>query len=85
MSKNVSKVPLRTRKPNLALRGLRLNKGLSPNGLSELTGVSAQTIRLSERGHVPSPRVMFELARFFEVEVLDIWPLPGQEKALARG
>jgi DNA-binding XRE family transcriptional regulator len=85
MSANVSRVSLRTRKPNLALTGHRLNKGLSPNGLSGLTGVSAQTIRLAEKGHLPSPRVMFELAQFFEVEVLDIWPLPGQEKALVRG
>lgn len=68
------------KKPNLALVGLRLNRGLSPNELAGLTEVSAETIRLAEKGHIPSPRVMFALADFFEVDVLDIWKLRGQSK-----
>lgn len=68
----------RNRKPNLVLMGLRLNRGLSVNDLSRLTGVSAPTIRMTEAGHVPGPRIQFALAEFFEVEVLHIWPLPGQ-------
>jgi DNA-binding XRE family transcriptional regulator len=68
------------RKPNLTLIGLRLNRGLSPNELAGLVDVSAETIRLAEKGHIPSPRVMFELAGFFEVEVVSIWPLKGQER-----
>lgn len=69
----------RTRKPNLVLTGLRVNRGLSPNDLSRFTGVSAGTIRLAEKGHTPGPRIQFELAEFFGVAVLDIWPIPGLE------
>lgn len=76
-------LPRRTRKPNLTLTGLRLNRGLSQRGLSALTGVSAATIGLAERGHVPSPRVQFELAEFFGVQVLDIWPIPGLDREAA--
>jgi transcriptional regulator with XRE-family HTH domain len=65
---------------NLTLVGLRLNRGLSPKELAELAGVSAETIRIAERGHIPSPRVMFALADFFDVEVLHIWPLKGSER-----
>lgn len=72
------KVRATRKKPNLTLTALRLNRGLSPNDLARLTGVSAETIRLTEKGHEPGPRIKFELAEFFEVEVLDIWPLPGQ-------
>jgi transcriptional regulator with XRE-family HTH domain len=67
----------RNRKPNLTLMGLRLNRGLSINDLARLTGVSAPTIRLTEDGHVPGPRIQFALADFFGVEVLHVWPLPG--------
>jgi transcriptional regulator with XRE-family HTH domain len=68
------------KQPNLTLLGLRLNRGLSPAELAGLTGVSAETIRLAEKGHIPSPRVMFALADFFEVEVLDVWPLKGVDQ-----
>lgn len=68
-------------RPNLTLIGLRLNHGLSPRDLAHLTGVSASTIRLAEKGHIPGPRVMFALAEFLGVEVLDIWPLPGRTRA----
>jgi transcriptional regulator with XRE-family HTH domain len=69
------------KKPNLTLVGLRLNRGLSPRDLAGFSGVSAETIRLAEKGHIPSPRVMFALADFFDVEVLHIWPLKGQERS----
>lgn len=72
----------RIRKPNHQLMGLRLNRGLSPNELARLTGVSAPTIRLAEAGHIPQPRIQFALAEFFGVEVVDIWPLPGHRVAV---
>jgi transcriptional regulator with XRE-family HTH domain len=67
----------RNRKPNLTLKALRLNRGLSVNDLAYLAGVSAPTIRLTEAGHIPGPRIQFALAEFFGVAVLHIWPLPG--------
>ena len=73
----------RNRKPNLVLQAHRLNRGLSPNDLARLTGVSAPSIRLAEAGHVPGPRIQFALAEFFGVQVLDIWPLPGTVAVLA--
>lgn len=83
MNGNASQVLRKTRKPNLTLIGLRLNKGLSPNDLARLTGVSAATIRLAEKGHTPGPRIMFELADFLGVSVLDIWPIPGFDRTVA--
>lgn len=68
------------KKPNLTLVGLRLNKGLSVKELAKLSGVSAETIRLAEKGHIPGPRVMFALADFLDVQVLDIWKLKGEKK-----
>lgn len=66
--------------PNTKLIGLRINAGLSPNRLSYLTGVSAPTIRLAERGHTPEPRVQFALASHFGLLPLDIWPLERQKE-----
>lgn len=66
-----------SRRPNQTLTGLRVNRGLSPNDLARLTGVSAPSIRFAEKGHEPGPRIKFAIADFFGVEVLDIWPLEG--------
>lgn len=69
--------------PNRKLQGLRINAGLSPNALGYRAGVSGQTIRLAERGHVPSPRVQFAVAEVFETTPLEIWPLERQAMAHA--
>ena len=63
------------RVPNRKLRALRLNEGLSPNELASQAGVSGPTVRLAEKGHVPSPRVQFSIAQVFDLEPLDLWPL----------
>jgi hypothetical protein len=66
---------------------LREARGLSPEGLSlaikraapdaawrERGAVDAHTIRrIERRGHVPSPRVRFVLAQFFDIEPGEIW------------
>ena len=63
------------RKPNTRLTELRINRGLSPEQLAYFTGLSAPTIRLAERGHIPQPRTQFAIAEFFEMEPTDIWPI----------
>jgi DNA-binding XRE family transcriptional regulator len=68
--------------PNLRLIELRVNRGLSPNQLSYFTGISAPTIRLAERGHLPEPRIQYAIADFFGERPTDIWPLNTQKGAL---
>jgi len=67
-------------KPNRRLVALRLNSGLSPNQLAFRAEVSGPTIRLAERGHVPSPRVQFQIAEAFGLIPLDLWPLESQKE-----
>lgn len=66
------------KRPNRLLMELRINEGLSPNDLAYRAGVSGNTIRLAEAGYVPSPRVQFAIARVFERQPLDIWPIDQQ-------
>lgn len=66
--------------PNRRLQELRINAGLSPNGLSHETGISAGTIRLAEAGHTPGPRIQFAIAAYFDLKPLDIWPLSRQKE-----
>lgn len=73
--------PQVTRKPNLMLVSLRLNRGLSQRQVAYFTGVSTETIRLVEKGHVPGPRVGFDLAQFFGVQFTDLWPLPDNDRS----
>jgi DNA-binding XRE family transcriptional regulator len=61
---------------------LRIERGLSPEDLSHEIlkaghgSVSGRTVRrIERRGVVPSVRVQFALARFFERPVTSIWPL----------
>lgn len=68
------------RVPNRKLIALRINAGLSPNQLAARVHVSGPTIRLAERGHIPEPRVQAEIAHFFELDPLDIWPLDTQRE-----
>jgi len=73
--------PISTRrKPNRTLTSLRLNSGLSPNQLAFRAEVSGPTVRLAERGHVPSPRVQFQIAEVFGLTPLDLWPLENQKE-----
>jgi DNA-binding XRE family transcriptional regulator len=61
---------------------LRIERGLSPEDLSHeilragYGSVSGRTIRrIERRGVVPSVRVQFAVARFFDRPVISIWPL----------
>lgn len=66
---------VRNRKPNTQLAALRINKGMSPEQLAYFTGLSAPTIRLAERGHLPQARTQFAIAEFFGLSPTDIWPI----------
>ena len=76
MARNCKKL-----QPNLELRSLRLNKGLSREALGDLTGVSRETIRLAELGFVPGARAQFALADYFDMLPLDLWPIERQRIA----
>jgi DNA-binding XRE family transcriptional regulator len=71
--------------PHRKLQELRLNEGLSPNDLARRAQVSGQSIRLAEKGHVPSPRIQFAIASVFTnddgspLHPLDLWPLEQQK------
>lgn len=66
------------RTPNLKLKALRINRGLSPNELAYFVGVSGKTVRMAEAGFIPTPRVQFDIAAHFELLPTDIWPLDRQ-------
>jgi DNA-binding XRE family transcriptional regulator len=69
------------RTPNLKLKELRINRGLSPNELACFVGVSGKTIRMAEAGFIPSPRVQFDVAAYFDLLPTNIWPLDRQKVA----
>lgn len=66
------------KRPNWRLKELRINAGMSPNDLAYRVGVSANTVRLAERGYVPGPRIQFALAEAFDLLPLDLFPLERQ-------
>lgn len=68
------------KRPNRQLIELRLNRGLSPNQVAYLTGLTGPTVRLAESGHIPSPRVQFALADFYGLKVVELWPLETQKE-----
>lgn len=68
------------KQPNRNLIEMRLNKGLTPNQVAYLTGLTGPTVRLAESGHVPSPRVQLALADFYGRKVVDLWPLEVQKE-----
>lgn len=75
------KGPKATRRtPNRRLQALRINKGMSPNDLAYQAGTTGKTIRLVEAGHVPSPRLQFQIAGVFELLPLDLWPLHENDR-----
>ena len=57
------------------LRELRVNRGLSPEQLGEIVGVSGRTVRRIEGGNRPTPAIALKIAQHFEVEPTDLWPL----------
>jgi DNA-binding XRE family transcriptional regulator len=58
------------------LRSLRLDRGMSPEQLGWSTGVSGHTIRRIERlGAVPTPRVQYALAKFFDLRPTELWQI----------
>lgn len=59
----------------VTLREMRINRGLTPEALGAVAQVSGRTIRRIEDGHLPTVRVMFALASYFEMEVGDLWRL----------
>lgn len=70
----------RDRSAGRLLREWRLNRGLSPEALSwelrraKLESVSGRQIRrIEDVGVIPTPRVMFALASYFEARPTDIW------------
>lgn len=68
-------------RPNRTLQELRINLGLSPNGLAYRAGVSGNTIRMAERGYVPTPPIQYAIARVFDLAPLDLWPFDQQRAA----
>jgi DNA-binding XRE family transcriptional regulator len=54
---------------------MRIQAGMSPNDLALRAGVTGKTVRLAEAGHVPSPRVQFQIAAVFGLLPLDLWRL----------
>ncbi len=69
--------------PNRKLIEYRLNKGLTPNQVAYMTGLTGPTIRLAEKGHIPSPRVQLALAEFYGERVVDLWPIETQKELAA--
>jgi DNA-binding XRE family transcriptional regulator len=68
----------RRKTPHLEFIALRVNAGLSRELLAYRAGVSRETIRLVENGHLPGPRLQFALASAFGVQPLDLWPIERQ-------
>lgn len=73
--------PHQRKRPHRQLQALRLNKGLSPNDLAYRAGLCGNTVRLAEAGFRPSPRTQFAIARVFDLEPLDLWPIEDLRRA----
>lgn len=64
------------------LTELRLRRGLSIPQLALQAGVSAHAIRRYEAGDGrPHPKNQLALAEFFELDVLELFPLEDEETA----
>lgn len=74
------------RKPNLRVRRLRLEAGLTQRRLALLAGVSPGVVQLAEKGFTPQPRNAHSLLEVLEaglgrpVRYTEVWPQPGQER-----
>lgn len=64
--------------PNRELYALRLNAGFTRATLAARTGVSIESIRKAERGHTPGSEIQGALAKEFDKEPLQIWPMERQ-------
>lgn len=62
------------REAGASIREQRLNRGLSPEQLGHLAGVSGRTVRRIEEGKRPTVRTMFQVAQILDCEVVDLWP-----------
>ncbi len=61
------------------LRELREERGLTQEELAKALGVTRQTIIAIEKGRYdPSLRLAFKMARFFNVEIEDIFIYEGE-------
>jgi transcriptional regulator with XRE-family HTH domain len=69
------------RQPNRELIELRLNAGLSPNGLAVRAHLSGNTVRAAERGMYISPRSQYAIAKALGVRPLDVFPYERQRVA----
>ncbi|HTE59684.1 MAG TPA: helix-turn-helix transcriptional regulator [Solirubrobacteraceae bacterium] len=72
--------PSRDKAAGRLLREWRLDRGLSPEALSwelrraKLQSVSGKQIRRIEaHGVIPTPRVMFALASYFDARPSEVW------------
>lgn len=72
--------PVRDRHAGRLIREWRLDRGLSPEALSwelrraKLESVSGKQIRRIERdGIIPTPRVMYALATYFDARPTEVW------------
>jgi transcriptional regulator with XRE-family HTH domain len=57
------------------LKVLRHERGMSPEALGLRIGVSGRTIRRVEEGKRPTVRTMFLIAKEFDCDVTELWPL----------
>jgi DNA-binding XRE family transcriptional regulator len=71
------------RVPHLRLIELRIQEGLTPNGLAYRAGLSGKTVRLAEDGWIPSPPTQFAIAGVFGLTPLDLWPLDRSGQKVA--
>ena len=70
--------------PVFDLEEARVNRGLSLRAAAREIGVDWKTLRRAERGdHRPQARNAFRIARFYGLQVTDIWPLEPTEGAAA--
>lgn len=74
------KLKPRKRAPNLRLRDLRFEAGLSQRRLAFLAGVSPGVVQLAEKGWTPRPQNAGALLEVLErrldrkVRYIDLWP-----------
>lgn len=72
------------RVPNHQLIERRINKGLSPVDLADRALVSPKTVRMAEAGFTPGPRIQLQIARVFDADPLELWPMERQKVAALR-
>lgn len=69
-------------RPNIALFTLRMNEGWSRYQVGRQAGVTAETVRLAEKGlTVPNADTQHRIAGVFGKKPLDLWPLDRQRIA----